>query len=145
MLSAKLYVSANVVDRLTRPILTDKDSTVAASSMDDSMLRTFDNSFDQNMMTPGGAQVIDAATFLQNVGSSNRSVDGSQTPGGLRRSASFTSTTRKSAEQLQQEEIAKQQKKEQNARRAQEFNRFLERQNVVLKKREENVQKVSPL
>src|SRR5689334_6292113 len=57
MSSAKLYVSTNVVDRLTKPIAAGSESNKRQGG-DDSM-RAFDDSFDQS-----NGQVIDAATYI---------------------------------------------------------------------------------
>lgn len=59
MSSAKLYLRTNVVDRLSCPLV-HADGTPAAKAIDDSMMRTFDDSF----VAGQGNNVIDAATFI---------------------------------------------------------------------------------
>jgi hypothetical protein len=119
MSSAKLYLQTNVVERLSRPVA-NSENTPNNNVVDDSMMRTFDNSF------LGGDQgnVIDAATFigaLQN--QSGRPSNAFQTPG--------------PAEQAKQT-LTKEEIKE----RQQKFNHFYERQQMMLEKKERSVEEV---
>ncbi len=61
MSSAKLYVSTNVVDRLSKPIST-VDSEAAAA--DESLMRAFDS----QEAPPGGRPVMDMASFMGSLG-----------------------------------------------------------------------------
>jgi hypothetical protein len=69
MSSAKLYVSTNVVDRLTRPVGDFNSEPIRVQrSMDDSMLRTFDSQSSQPFglgqdHTTSISQSIDLSSF----------------------------------------------------------------------------------
>lgn len=122
MSAAKMYTSMNVVDRLTKPI--------QATSFGEDSMRAFDTSFEGAPHTPNSSSnnrlVMDAATFIGSLqgGGSVRgggSPAGSVTPvGGGGKSVS--GETRK---------IDKE-----------EFDKFLQRQQLVLQKREQNKQSV---
>jgi hypothetical protein len=139
MASAKLYVSTNVVDRLTRPIeileeSINKSAVKTPQGGDDSM-KTFDDSFDNGYPR---SSVIDAATFIGSLqtGISNRSVGGSSvvnTPNynrnRLRDNDDNSVNTTQSAS-----------KRKSNSK---SFDTFLARQKLVLEKREQEIEKVS--
>lgn len=134
MSSAKLYVSTNVVDRLTKPI-----STVEKSQMEDASLqKTFDDSFDHN----NNGQVIDAATYIGSLQSNNSFA----TPGGGAggRSAALKSASKGTQpHRMSTDNSSMQPTQEDSQQQATNFNDFLERQKLILKKREEKIEKVS--
>ena len=136
MSSAKLYLSSNVVDRLTRPIAADDaegDGTAAAGhggvsrggSVDGSAAgaeQMFDSSYDR--------PVMDMASFM---GSLDRKGSFS-TPGGVGAGAKpRAASARRGAAPMTAEE--KQHRQEQ-------FQAFLSRQNYVVKKKQEQIKQV---
>lgn len=127
MSTAKLYCSASVVDRLTRPM-----QVVASEIKGKRDENTKDSINNSNGM------VIDAATFigtLQN-GTFQHSFT---TPSDDEKSPKGPGTNpiaRASAAAANQNTTAK------KVTSKQDFNNFLERQKIVLKRKEENVKKV---
>lgn len=147
MSSAKLYVSTNVVDRLTRPV------GGAPPTQDDSALRTFDG-------PPGDeSRVMDMATFMGgllggggndgtaggsnsgNISVASSGAAGYMTPGARPSSARLARRASTGTKQrphgleggleLSQEE------------RQLKFEQFLERQRQVTKRKEDKVQQIS--
>lgn len=135
MASAKLYVSTNVVDRLTRPINSLEESH--NQGRDESIMQVFDESFDTAGRKPG---VIDAATYIGSLQTGiRRSSSGSavQTPRqGDRRNRDNDDVSVNSANRSRS-------RSKKLATTPKEFEHFLERQKLVLKKREENVKQVN--
>lgn len=124
MSSAKLYVSANVVDRLTRPVA----NSVAALAEGESP------SFDAT-----NRPVMDMASFMGSIGAANfnTSTTGNnafQTPGRSQ------SAPRGGAGGSSSSSVGGEESKE---ARAQRFQQFLKRQEKTLQKKEEKVQEVS--
>jgi hypothetical protein len=120
MVSAKLYCSTNVVDRLTRPI---EASPNHKSGKENSLIQAFDESFDIEFQNK--SSVIDAATYIGSLQTGiNQQIHAdeqeNQSTSGANRSNRKSSSTPKS------------------------FENFLQRQQIVLKKREENIKHVIP-
>ncbi len=130
MSSAKLYVSTNVVDRLTRPI-----ATPGPAGPDDSLV-AFDTSF-----SLGGAPtrpVIDMASFMGSLGGAGEGAhtsDAFNTPGQRPRPASAATGARGSANKASSEGNDAKEK-------ALKFQQFLERQNQVTKRKEDTIKQV---
>lgn len=123
MSSAKLYLSTNVVDRLSRPV------TAEPKAADESMLRTFDSSFAES-------NVIDAATFIGSLHAAAAAGPGTgagaqsrpTTPGGPAAAAAQTP-----AKTLTKEEVRARQEK---------FHNFCSRQQSMLDKKKKSLQEV---
>lgn len=122
MTSAKLYVSTNVVDRLTRPI-SSADEQQGRKDLDNSLFQTFDETFDGENRK---SAVIDAATFIGAL----------QT--GIKRSDSSSVATPRVRDKGEESIYNQTGKKTTTA----QFEHFLERQKLVLRKREENSKQV---
>lgn len=132
MASAKLYVSTNVVDRLTRPINSLDESRLQGGGKDESMMQTFDESFDNGVRKSG---VIDAATYIGSL----------QT--GIRRSSSGSAVnTPRQTGWRNDDDVsvnsANRSRSKKLTTTPKDFEHFLERQKLVLKKREDNVKQV---
>lgn len=129
MSSAKLYLQANVVDRLSRPV-TSIDGASTSRAQDDSMLRTFDNSF----VAGEQGNVVDAATFLGalqvNAASSTRPVSPHPT------ASAAANNTQASASKppMSKEEIKQRQEK---------FAHFYARQQMLLERKQKSLENVS--
>jgi hypothetical protein len=146
MASAKLYVSTNVVDRLTKPLASGENvkagqySKSKGGNDDPSMLQTFDESFD-GTGSRGSSQVINAATFIGSLQTGiRRSSSGSNlhlfsTPSHGNVNNENDSSSVNSANRATKRASGKVTTKS--------FENFLERQKIVVKKREENVKHVS--
>lgn len=118
MTSVKMYVKANVVDRLTKPL----PSSETTDGQDD-LMKAFDTSFEgQQSLQP--RVVMDAATFLGSLAPSGGSVKGGGSPSGTVATGGKAVTTEKKID-------------------AQEFDKFLQRQNLVLQRREDQKKTVS--
>jgi len=118
MSSAKLYVSTDVVERLSRPGNATTNSTIQMASADDTHAQYFDNS------TVGDRPVMDMASFMGSVQPSPSSIGGGfDTPVKPNQSAPNT---------------------EAKAKRDAKFEMFLARQQANLKKREDTVKQVLP-
>lgn len=119
MSSAKLYVSTDVVERLSRPGNATTNSSLQAAHVDDTHVQYFDNS------TVGDRPVMDMASFMGSIQPSRQSTGGGggpfDTPGKGNQSAPNT---------------------EAKAKRDAKFEMFLARQQANLKKREDTVKQV---
>jgi hypothetical protein len=111
MASAKLYVSANVVDRLTRPISNGGNNENADES---NMTKTFDNS---------DRQVMDVATFMSGGATTGVGSSSFATPGGSGGGTGPTGTTAAPLSEVEQAERKKQ------------FEQFIFRQQQILAKK----------
>lgn len=120
MSAAKMYTSMNVVDRLTKPI----QSHVPG---DDSM-RAFDNSFEGGFESPSSSNknrmVMDAATFI-----------GSLQGGSVHEESQNNSSVHQLGGKTASSGVTKKLEKE-------EFDKFLQRQQLVLQKREQNTKMI---
>eukprot|EP01036_Dinobryon_divergens_P023461 gene23463-31808_t len=129
MSSAKLYVSTNVVERLSR---TNGSSTaVAKATSDDSIPRVVDTTFvigDSNTSGRAGA-VIDITSFMSNLTGPQKNY---QTPSS--NSAKPSESEPQKSRELTEEELKERQKK---------FETFLNRQQQILKRKEDNVRVIS--
>ena len=124
MASANMYLSANVVDRLTRPLNPSSDTTI---DNERESIQAFDESFDGNVRK---SSVISASTYigaLQTGIKRSNSLSNIQTPRRLEESSVRSPSTNN---------------KSQSKTTAKNFEQFLERQKIVLKKREENSKQV---
>jgi hypothetical protein len=119
MVSARLYCASNVVDRLTKPLDTSAiESAANKNGKDNSMMQTFDESFDLEFQN-NKSSVIDAATYIGSLQQGQSHVhDDAASQGDTPRKKPTTTTTSKS------------------------FETFIARQEIVLKKREENIKQV---
>lgn len=115
MSSAKLYVSTDVVERLSRPGNATTNSTIQMASADDTHAQYFDN------FTLGDRPVMDMASFMGSVQPARQSTGGFDTPGKPNQSAPSS---------------------EAKAKRDAKFEMFLARQQANLKKREDTVKQV---
>lgn len=137
MSSAKLYTSTNVVDRLTRPL-----NPQPQTSADDG-LRAFDSSFSGEK----GGNVMDMASFLNSLNGQN---SGYSTPNStsqkgrarsafsLRRSASSSGFADDKSEQSHS---ARPSAEDIKARRK-KFEQFIGRQENITRRRQENLNMV---
>jgi hypothetical protein len=119
MSSAKLYVSTNVVERLTKPIVTEQKK----KKPDDT--KTFDDSFE-------AAQVVDAATFIGSLQSGNSL----QTP-----AAKSLRTKMRSSAGSNDSPLSNDSHPPKHHSSA-DFEAFIERQNIRNKQRDEKIKKV---
>lgn len=126
MSSAKLYVSTNVVDRLTRPI------NIVPPSPDE-MNKHFDNSF-------GDRPVMDVASFMGSLaGGGSRS----NTPGGtVTTSRSRPNSAPRERRTSDQQSKAEPLTEEERMQRQQNFKAFLGRQAQLTLRREKKTEHV---
>jgi hypothetical protein len=121
MSAAKMYTSMNVVDRLTKPIQSQ-------ASGDDSM-RAFDNNFEGGSESPSSSNkngmVMDAATFIGSLQGGSVGNADSQNHSSVHQYGG------KTASSSEMKKIDKE-----------EFDKFLQRQHMVLQKREQNIKSV---
>lgn len=127
MTSAQLYLQTSVVDRLTRPLTNDYHTSVN----DEPQLRSasgHDDMSQDGSFNVGGRNVIDAATFL----------------GSLQTGASLPPPPPPS---VQQSGIKGGKSKDEGGNnkvlKAEELQRFLQRQQLVVKKRDDEIKTVS--
>lgn len=120
MSSAKLYVSTNVVERLTKPVVTEQKKKKSED------IKTFDDSFE-------AGQVVDAATFIGSLQSGNQTF---QTPGSKSLRNKMRSSTGSVESALSDDSHPP---KQQNSV---DFEAFLERQKIRNKQRDEKLKKV---
>ncbi len=120
MSSAKLYVSTNVVERLTKPIVAEQQKKKEESKM-------FDDSFE-------AAQVVDAATFIGSLQSGANQAF--QTPATKSLRSKMRSSTGSIESTLSNDSHPP---KQQNPV---DFEAFLERQKIKNKQRDDRLKKV---
>ena len=125
MSSAQLYVSTDVVERLTRPIYNNNTTSSGSNSNDNSIIQYYDN----NNTTTSDRPIMDMESFmgsLNNNGNNNNNNQKSfSTPGKPKNNTTKTG-------------ISSDTKMKRNAK----FESFLARQQAILKKKAETTKLV---
>mgnify|MGYP003385208266 FL=1 len=157
MSSAKLYLSSNVVERLTRPMTAEKQPQKGKNTRTGQTMQTFDDDYvmrntmrnksgNNSVASGGGSGVMDVASFMNSLGGNNLPYN---TPGNkpnrpqsAPRERNFDRDNYSLNSSPSASVISSQSQAEKQAK-TQSFKEFLTRQTQSVKRKEHRVQDVS--